>query len=228
MDSTINCPKCGVPNPSAGKFCSSCGAGLVKTNKSKVLGIGCLGLIVLSVLISVATNRARNSSAPAAASPSAPSSGVSSDIRTTAPTPEPGSQWTYRTDQDGMGRQRSFASVTSDNTLSFAFPYQGSQNATLTIRRVSQLGTDVMVQIQRGQFLCGIEECAINIRFDSGPVQQFSASGPTDHSTTLLFINGAPRFISLLRKTKAVRVEATFYQEGRHVLEFNVEGLDWK
>lgn len=141
---------------------------------------------------------------------------------------KPGSQWRYSDDEDSMGRKRSFASVTSTNTLSFDFPYQGSQHGTLTVRKSAHWGTNVVLHVEKGQFLCGIDECILDVRFDSGPIRQVSAGGPADHSTTVLFLHNESTLISQMRKAKIVRIEATFYQEGSKTLEFNVEGLKWK
>jgi len=127
-----------------------------------------------------------------------------------------------------MGRKRSFAIVRSNNTVRFAFPYGRDQHGTLMIRRTPQWGTDVILEIERGQFLCGLDQCNVNVLFDSGHIQHFTASEPTDHSTTVLFIRGQDRFISQLRKAKTVRIEATFYQEGNQAFIFNVEALKWK
>jgi hypothetical protein len=86
----------------------------------------------------------------------------------------------------------------------------------------------VTLSIEWGQFVCGIRSCTLKVRFDTGAIQRFSASEPSDHSTTTLFLNGEGRLISQLRKAKVVRIEATFYQEGSQTLEFNVEGFKWQ
>ena len=79
-----------------------------------------------------------------------------------------------------------------------------------------------------GSSLCRIDTCSVNVRFDDGAIQEFSAVEPADHSTTTLFINNETRFVSQLRKSKVVRVESTFYQEGSRTLEFNVEDFKWQ
>lgn len=141
---------------------------------------------------------------------------------------KPSSQWTYSTDEDSMGRKRSFAIVTSTNMLDFKFPYRGSQHGTLMFRRSAESGLNVLLSIERGQFICGFNDCAVNVRFDSGQIMRISASAPADHSSTLLFLENEARLLSLTRKSKIARFEATFYQEGAQTLEFNVEGLEWK
>jgi hypothetical protein len=177
--------------------------------------IGCLALIGFFVLVCVSISSSNKTTSL-------------SGLSTPQPNLEPGPQWSYTTDVDTMGRRQSFANITSTNTLFFDFPYQGSQHGTLVVRKSTHWGTNVMVRIEHGQFLCGIENCAVNVRFDSGPIQQFSASEPGDHSTTALFLNNEARFISQLRKAKVVRVEATFFREGSQALEFKVEGFKWQ
>jgi hypothetical protein len=218
------CPKCKALNPASNQFCGKCGAATQK--KTSPALIGCLGLIGVVVLIGVfRSGGGDKNTSPSSSSPS--SSGVPAGS-TPQTKPEPRSQWGYSTDDDTMGRKRSFAHVMSNNSLSFDFPYEGSQHGTLVIRKSPQWGTNVMVCIERGQFLCGIDQCIVNVRFDGGPIQRFSASEPSDHSTTTLFLRNEGRFVSQLRRAKVVRIEATFYQEGSQALEFNVEGFDWQ
>jgi len=188
--------------------------------KPWLLLIGFLALVGVAVLMGTfgtTTTKKRPGESSSAPAPSVPEAH-----------PEPTSPWVYTSDEDTMGRKRSFAEVVSTNTLDFGFPYQGSQHGTLTIRKSARSGTEVMISIERGQFLCGVDECAVNVRFDDGPIQEFSAGEPSDHSTTVLFIEGQTRFTAHLRRAKTLRVEATFYQEGSQTLEFNVEGFSWR
>jgi double zinc ribbon protein len=215
------CPKCKTFNSATSQFCSKCGAGL-RRKRSPVLA-GCLGVIGIAVLIIVFSNRGTDTSG-GTPSGTASSSGAPQNAKQTSIEPEP--SWSYSDDEDAMGRKQSVARVASSNTLQFGFPYQGSQRGSLIIRK-SAGSTDVMVRIERGQFICGIETCNVNVRFDHRPIQRFSASQPSDHSTTTLFLNNESRFISQVRKAKVVHVEATFYQEGSQALEFNVDGFTW-
>ena len=139
--------------------------------------------------------------------------------------PEP--NWIYETKEDTMGRTVSFAEVISDNTLDFDFPYQGVQHGRLEVRETTKTGMQANVRIERGQFLCHISECSVNIRFDDGPVRRVSAQGAADYSTTILFLESSESFFARMRKAKVLRVEAMFYQQGSRTLEFNVEGFKW-
>jgi hypothetical protein len=144
---------------------------------------------------------------------------------TATPAPTNGSQWSYSAQRDSMGRTRSVARITSVNTLSFGSSSQEPQHGTLTVRRSAEWGSNILLGIERGQFLCSGHTCTLGVRFDDEPVQRFKASGPADYSTTVLFLQNERRFLSQMREAHTVRIEATFFQEGSRTLEFNVEGF---
>lgn len=139
------------------------------------------------------------------------------------------SSWTYTTDTDSMtGGTIKFALVRSTNTVTFGFPYGGPQHATLVLRKHPRVGQDVILSIERGQFLCSsFDGCTVLVRFDGGKATTWSAAEPADHSTTTLFIRNSQTFVTKLRKAKTVRLAARFYQEGEPVFIFNVAGLVW-
>lgn len=143
---------------------------------------------------------------------------------------EMGLLWRYDTYNDEMTQKAvRTAKVDSTNTLSFGFPYTGSQRATLELRKHPRWGSDVILKIERGQFLCSTYNgCSVNVRFGSGKPQRFSAAEPSDNSTTYLFISDYNRFVSQLRKVDKVVIEANFYQEGSRPMTFSTSDLDWK
>jgi hypothetical protein len=55
----------------------------------------------------------------------------------------------------------------------------------------------------------------------------FSASGPADHSSTVIFLEDYSRFVAKLRKAKRVRLSVDIYHEGAPVFEFDVSGFDF-
>ncbi len=125
-----------------------------------------------------------------------------------------------------MGRGETVtASITSSNEVQFGFPYGGRQHAWLHIRKHPRYGRDVILTIERSQFICRIGGCSVLVRFDDGQTARYSASEPADHSNNTLFITPFGRFTSNLAKAKRLRIEAQFYQEGARVLEFDVSGF---
>lgn len=136
--------------------------------------------------------------------------------------------WIYDESPDKMGRGTvKTATIRSLNEIEFGFPYQGRQRMTLMLRVHPKYGKNVILSIERGQFLCRIDGCAASVRFDQGKPETYSASEPADNSTTYLFIGNYDRFLTGLRKSKKVSVEAQFYQEGSPVFEFDTSGLEW-
>jgi predicted nucleic acid-binding Zn ribbon protein len=139
-----------------------------------------------------------------------------------------GLKWNYQESDEKMGRGKiKSAFVKSLNQVEFGFPYQGAQRATLQLRNHPKYGKDVILIIERGQFLCQIDVCNIAVRFGDGEPQTFRASEPTDHSTEVLFINDHDRFVANTKKVKKVYIEAQFFQEGTRVFEFDVSDLNW-
>jgi hypothetical protein len=136
--------------------------------------------------------------------------------------------WNYQVYGDELsGEMVSTAWVKSSNTVEFDSPYDGPQRARLTLWSHPKKGKRAMLEIERGQFVCGYDDCFISAAFDGGAVQKFSAGEPADNRSTLLFISNYERFVKQLRTAKEVRVAATVYEEGSPTFKFNVEGLDW-
>lgn len=145
-----------------------------------------------------------------------------------SPIPFNENRWRYSSSEDPMSSKKSyFARIDSSNTLNFSFPYSGGQNATLMLRTHPQHGKDVIVQIERGQFLCtSYSGCSVLVRFDDKKAVRYRANGPSDNSSTTLFLSNYSGFVSNLMKAKRVRIQAEVYKEGNQFMEFNVEGFD--
>jgi hypothetical protein len=139
-----------------------------------------------------------------------------------------GLRWNYQEVPDKMGRGTvKWAMIKSLNEVEFDFPYREPQRAELELRKHPKYGNDVILNIERGQFLCPYDGCAVSVRFDQGKPQTFSAAEPEDNSTTTLFVSNYDRFVKNIRKSHKVYIEAKFYQEGNRVFEFETAGLKW-
>ena len=148
--------------------------------------------------------------------------------------------WTYRTPTDEMtGKAVQTASILSANTVNFGFPYQGEQRATLMLREHPRFGFDIMVSIERGQFVC-YRSCSILVRFDQQNPMEWPASPASSGNSNILFLTGklktppqqiinlgGPAFLDELRKASELWVAAQFYGEGERRLMFRVARLEW-
>lgn len=137
-------------------------------------------------------------------------------------------KWTYRASDDPMSsRKARYANINSENTVSFDFPYQGLQRGTLMLRDHPTYGHDVIFSIERGQILCqSYSDCTIRIRFDDGASIRWDAVGPSDNSSTSIFLRNESGFVKRLRAAKVVRLKVPVYQEGEPIFEFHVGGYD--
>lgn len=140
----------------------------------------------------------------------------------------PVTTWSYDSSADEMGRGTiKKASIMSTTELNFGSPYDGPQRATLQLRQHPKYGKDVILFIERGQFHCDYDNCTVTVRFGDGKAETVSASEPADNSSTALFLKGYDKFLRNLRTVPKVAIEARFYQEGNHVIEFDVAGFNW-
>lgn len=136
------------------------------------------------------------------------------------------SAWQYSEGVDSMtGKITATASLRSTNSFEFGFPYSGAQHAALTLRKHPRYGNDIILSIEQGQFMPGIDGVAVLVRFDEDRPVRFWAVGPADHGTTTLFIGSYARFVSALRKAERVQISTKVYQEGEPVFNFYCAGL---
>lgn len=137
--------------------------------------------------------------------------------------------WVYETDIDKMdGTESKYASLISTNTLDFQFPYEGGSEFTLILRRNGDKTEDVLLSVDKGQFtpsLMGEEK--VRVKFDNNDPVYHSFSMASDGSSDVIFINNEKAFISKLKATHDLMIEAEFYNEGRRIIEFDVSGLNW-
>jgi hypothetical protein len=137
-------------------------------------------------------------------------------------------KWSYSASTDEMtGRTSRSASIQSENSVEFDFPYQGAQHATLTLRNHPSYGRDVILSIREGQILCpSYDDCTIRVRFDDGSAERWTAAGAADHSSTHVFLRASSRFVERMRNSSVVRIQIPIYQEGSPTFEFRVGGYD--
>jgi len=138
-----------------------------------------------------------------------------------------GLRWNYTESPESMGGTVKTAYVLSNNQISFGFPYKGLQRARLSLRIHPRYGKDVILSLDKGQFLCGYSNCGVTVKFDNGISQRYTATEPADNSSNTLFLRNYSKFVQNAKRSKKVYIEATFYQEGNRVFEFDIEDLKW-
>lgn len=237
----VTCKDCGASISRNAESCPSCGA----PNKSKPKQYGCGTLIALFIVGLVMFAAIKDAIKPTPIAPPPLPSEMQSSAppppKKSEPTPEQraaaeeataraaGLRWVYYDSPDKMtGKSWRFAEIKSVNLVDFDFPYQGSQRATLTLRSHPTKGRDVIISLERAQFLCGTSGCSVGAKFDAAAPVKYAVSEPADHRSNMLFIDSDEQFVKRLRSSKTVMIEAQFYQQGSRVFEFQSAGLEWK
>src|SRR5690606_11330150 len=120
------------------------------------------------------------------------------------------------------------ACATSSNQVYLSSPY-GPRGARLCIRQHPKFGRDVYLTLDgSGHILCrSYDGCTIQIRFDDGPVQAFSANEPSDNSSETIFVANDGRFITAAKAASRIRAQLEFYQNGNQTFDFPAKGLEW-
>jgi hypothetical protein len=141
--------------------------------------------------------------------------------------PKP-TNWTYSEEVDPMtDKKTEFACTTSINEVTQNFPYHETY-AQLCIRSAPRSGLNAYFQLnENGQLLCDLEGCSLPIRFDGEKARRFPAVGPSDHSTTTLFINATSSLVAKLKKAKTTIVEIQLFENGTQDIQFDTSGLEW-
>jgi len=138
------------------------------------------------------------------------------------------SNWKYAVDTDKMsGTKRYFASTTSTNEIEFEFPYDGGSTFQLVVRNMGKRN-EVLLSVSKGQFMTSIGSSEkIRIKFDDEKPFYVGYNSADDGSMDIIFLNSANKIINKLKKAKKVMIEAPFYDAGRQIIYFDVEGLKW-
>lgn len=216
----IKCEECKNEISKQAKICPHCGYKRNTNSLFKILITAC-GLFVIALII-LPDNSKKSSYQKYTTSIAEPNTTITNN------NPIIDLDWQYSNHDDKMSsKQINFATIKSKNELAFGSPYSGQQRARLQLRKHPRFGNDVILRIEKGQFICRVRGCNIKIRFDDGKTLTFEASGPNDHDSTTLFIRNYNRFTANLKKSNLLFIEAEFYREGVRIIEFDVSGLQW-
>lgn len=141
---------------------------------------------------------------------------------------QPKSKWSYSEKEDKMsGTKQFFATTVSTNKVKFKFPYDGGSEFYLIVRNLGKKN-ELLFQVSKGQIMPSIlnsEHC--RIKFDDGEPMDVNYSMPADASSDLIFLDKSTQLIQNLKTAKKVMIEVPYYDEGRQIAEFDVEGLEW-
>ncbi len=136
--------------------------------------------------------------------------------------------WEYGTEKDKMsGQEMFFNSIISTNELEFEFPYNGGSSFRLTVRNMGK-ENEILLTVSKGQFMPSIMNSDnVRIKFDEEAPMDISYNSADDASSDVIFLTSVSKIISKLKTAKKLMIEAPFYDAGRQIILFNVEGFTW-
>jgi hypothetical protein len=177
-------------------------------------------VVVLSVIAAVVGGGTKSGNV---STPAAPGTAATASPDAAAD----GSSWTYSSEKDAVRNATvDYASITSDNKVEFDFPYNGGSTLTMTIRH-DHRGDNVILEVSKGQFVCGVESCSGEMNIDGVP-RRLTLDGAADGSANTLFARGEPGIIKSLKSAKKIIIELPFYQAGNKQFTFTTaKGLVW-
>lgn len=140
------------------------------------------------------------------------------------------SKWEYGQNKDELRNATTYkAMLSSNNAINFGFPYESSF-MYLTLRKDPKYGNDVVFTVN-GQFNSCYDSCKITVKFDDNNLETYRMVGSDGGSNDTIFIESQKSmkaFVSKLKKSKKLIVEASFYDHGKGQFTFDTQGLEWK
>jgi hypothetical protein len=137
--------------------------------------------------------------------------------------------WQYSQREDEMGRGTAYTALLfSANCVDFSFPYESGQPGVLVVTRLPKTAGSgawrMVILMAKGQFSSYASEY-VTVQFDGGSLQQFTIGNVPNSKNNGIFIKDVAGFVRQLRRSSHVKIEATFYNDGVRVFEFDVQGL---
>ncbi len=189
------------------------------TTKKKKVWPWIMGIIVLIGLIGTFLDDKKTD---------APAEEVKSEKNNTAEPIEPsGSTWAYSEDEDKMNSvKRKYATIESSNFVDMKFPYDGEIRMSLIIRNMGK-GDEVVLSVTKGQFIGGMGNEPLQLKFDDENPMNVYYNGSADGSSNYAFLQKSTTIIKKLLTSKKLMVESTFYNNGQKIFNFDIPPLTW-
>lgn len=135
--------------------------------------------------------------------------------------------WQYEERVDEMRDATTKTAVlTASDPINLDFPY-GQSYPRLIVRQDAKYGFDIILQAN-GQFLCrSYQGDTLSVKFDDGPIQTWPCNEADAGTSDIVFFNREQSFLSQLRGSRRLIVEAEMYNAGRQQMKFDTAGLRW-
>ena len=142
-----------------------------------------------------------------------------------------GPMWSYDHVHDEMrGTVTETAAILSTNAVKIGAPYDETRLG-LMLRYAPPgsraPGLSLVALLQRGQFDCGMNGCALHAKIDDGSVVTLYATEAAGGNTGGVFVSDPAATIARMRAGKRLTLEVPIFHDGARQFTFDVEGLVW-
>jgi len=224
------CKDCGGSVSTSASKCPHCGRARTSTTTK-----GCAWIVALFgglVLLAMCSQPAPRDATPTISAPATPPITAERIAELKEARLDQLRSWSYRASEPPMGGGTTYtAHLGSMNEFSLGFPYAGPQRGTIMLRQQGRAAPDVLISIERGQIMCHVRECSIDVRFDDGEARTFAAAAPASNDSDMVFVSNSRAFYSALKGADRVQIELVLFQEGTRVIDFDTSKFDevkWK
>lgn len=135
--------------------------------------------------------------------------------------------WTYKENYDKMRDERThIAALSSSNTVSLKYPYDGKTSLTLEIRSSSK-NEKIIVSTNKGMISCLID-CRALVKFDNGKIYKIDFE-PFGHDFNAIILPASQNrwFFERLKSSSKIYIELPYYENGVRQFEFDSGNLIW-
>ncbi|MCK5864701.1 hypothetical protein [Marinobacter adhaerens] len=216
------CKDCGGKVSKSAKACPHCGS---KQPKS----IGIVGwLFLIFVVLPIAWNIGSAIDGGDLPSEIGKNQDVSSEPKASEeadpkPEPEPETEWNYYSFTDDMtGEEVSVATLKSDNSVRFEFPYNKAGGSSLSLSFRKRNGKlDAYLRIERGQMMCGYSSCNFLLKIGEGSVQEWTGLRSSTGESDIMFVRDASQLSKIVEQGKPIKIGIDFYRSGSKTFQFS-------
>ena len=125
-------------------------------------------------------------------------------------------QWVYQVVTDEMTDEvNKSAILRSINAVNLSFPYNGDTHAYIHVSGNAK----AIIVVEKGQIPYGLDE--VLIRFDDDKAYKLRIYTSTSSAFLL-----PKSVVKKFAKHNLLKIEVPFYEDGKHIFNFNVNGLD--
>ncbi|WBE26245.1 hypothetical protein [Denitrificimonas caeni] len=171
-----------------------------------------LGLIVVPIIWLFATQE-RSSQAV-----------QTEQVAPVTPAPAAMKNWRFNETIDPMtDKKTQTLKLKSINSTAFDFPYntEGGSYLYIVFRKKGN-SFDAYMSIDKGQMICGVNNCKFSLRVGDSEVQTWTGLQSSTYDSDLMFIRDARSFEKIVQRGEPIRIGIEFYEAGVRVFEFDV------